>query len=61
MMMVCIYYMVSERQPFNPIDYADLMDPQFNQQRVVLNDSNVFAYLYAQGYDTSLLVKCNDN
>jgi len=60
MMMVCIYYMVQETQPFNPVDYTELMDPHFNQQRVVLNDANVFAYLESQGYDPSLLVKCND-
>jgi transposase len=61
MMMVCIYHMVSEKLHFNPTDYTELMDPHFNQQRVTLNDSNVFAYLEAQGYDTSLLVKCSDN
>ena len=61
MMMVCIHHMVSEKQHFNPTDYTELMDPHFNQKRVTLNDSNVFAYLEAQGYDTSLLVKCNDN
>lgn len=60
MMMVCIYHMVQETQPFNPVDYAELMDPHINQQRVVLNDANVFAYLESQGYDPSLLVKCND-
>lgn len=61
MMMVCIYHMVSEKRYFNPTDYTELMDPHFNQQRVTLNESNVFDYLKAQGYDTSLLVKCNDN
>jgi transposase len=61
MMVVCIYHMVSEKQPFNPIDYTELMDPHFNQPKVILNDTNVFAYLESQGYDTSLLVKCNDN
>ncbi len=61
MMMVCIYHMVSEQAPFNPTDYAELMDPHFNQPKVVLNDKNVFAYLEAQGYDPSLLVKRNDN
>ncbi len=61
MMMVCIYNMISKLQPFNPTDYEELLDPHFNQTKVVLNDSNVFAYLVAQGYDTSLLVKCNDN
>ena len=37
------------------------MDPQKHPQKVVLNDANVFEYLKAQGYDTSSLVKCNDN
>lgn len=61
MMMVCIYHMVSEKQHFNPTDYEELMDPHFKNPKVLLNDANVFAYLEAQGYDTSLLVKCNDN
>lgn len=61
MMMVCIYHIVSEEQPFNPTDYAELMDPHLNQPKVTLNDSTVFAYLEAQGYDTTLLIKCNDN
>ena len=37
------------------------MNPKPIQNKVVLNDESVFAYLEAQGYDTSLLVKCNDN
>lgn len=61
MMMVCIYHIVSHKQSFNPTDYTELMDPHFNQPKVTLNDTNVFAYLEAQGYDTSSLVKCNDN
>lgn len=61
MMMVCIYHMISEKQFFNPIDYAELMDPHFHEPKVTLNEANVFAFLEAQGYDTSLLVKCNDN
>ena len=61
MMMVCIYHMVSEKQYFQPADYAELMDPHVNQPKVTLNEANVFAYLKAQGYDTSLLVQCNDN
>ena len=61
MMIVCIYHMISEKQPFNPTDYTELMDPHFDQPKVTLNDINVFAYLESQGYDTSLLVKCNDN
>ena len=61
MMMMCIYHMISEKQPFNPTDYTELMDPHFQEPKVVLNDVNVFAYLKSQGYDTSLLVNCNDN
>lgn len=60
MMMVCIYHMIKENQPFNPTDYTELMDPHFSQPRVILNDANVFAYLEAQGYDPSLLIKSND-
>lgn len=60
MMMVCIYHMISNKQTFNPIDYTELMDPHFNKPTVVLNDKNVFAYLEAQGYDISTLVKCNE-
>jgi len=61
MMMVSIYHIVSEKQPFNPTDYTELMDPHFNQPKVTLDEANAFAYLESQGYDTSLLVKCNDN
>lgn len=58
--MVCIYHMVSEQAPFNPTDYTELMEPHFNQPKVVLNNKNVFAYLQSQGYDPSLLVKRSD-
>lgn len=61
MMMVCIYHIVSEKKPFNPSDYVELMNPKPIQDKVILNDESVFAYLESQGYDTSLLVKCNDN
>lgn len=61
MMMVSNYHMVSEKRPFQPTDYAELMNPHISSKHVVLNDSNVLAYLKAQGYDTSQLVKRNDN
>lgn len=61
MMMVSIYHMVSEKKPFRPTDYEEFMNQPISQNRVVLNDRNVFAYLEAQGYDTSQLVKRNDN
>ena len=61
MMMVCIYRMVSEKKPFTPTDYEELMDPQNHVESVVLNENNVFAYLESLGYDSSKLVKRNDN
>lgn len=61
MMMVCIYHMISEKKPFAPTDYEELMDSREQKKRVVLNEENALAFLAAQGYDTSQLVKCNDN
>ena len=61
MMMVCIYHMVSEKKPFSPTDYEELMDPRNHVEQVVLNEDNVFAYLESLGYDSSKLVKRNDN
>ena len=61
MMMVSIYHMVSDKKPFSPSDYEELMNPQNHVERVVLNESNVFAYLEILGYDSSTLVKRNDN
>ncbi len=61
MIMVCIYHIIAEKKPFSPSDYEELMNPKPSQNKVVLNDESVFAYLEAQGYDTSLLIKCNDN
>lgn len=61
MMMVCIYHMVSEKKSFNPSDYDELMNPSTHTERVVLNENNVFAYLESLGYDSTQLVKRNDN
>lgn len=61
MMMVCIYHMVSEKKPFTPTDYEELMNPQNHVERVVLNENNVFSYLESLGYDSTKLVKRNDN
>ena len=60
MMIVCIYHMVSKKQSFNPTDNTELMDSYFNQPKIILNNANIFAYLDTRGYNTSLLVKCND-
>lgn len=61
MMMVSIYHMISEKKSFEPTDYEELMNPHNNQERVVLNEHNVFDYLETLGYDSSKLVKRNDN
>lgn len=61
MMMVSIYHMISDKKPFAPSDYEELMNPQNQVQRVVLNEHNIFAYLDTLGYDSSKLVKRNDN
>ncbi len=61
MMMVCIYHIVSEKKPFTPTDYEKLMNPQNHIERVVLNEGNIFAYFEILGYDSSKLVKRNDN
>ena len=53
--------MVSEKKPFNPTAYVELMNPQNHVKRVVLNKNNVFACLESLGYDSSKLVKRNDN
>lgn len=50
MMMVCIYHMVSDKKPFTPSNYEELMNPRNHEERVVLNESNVFAYLETLGY-----------
>lgn len=57
MMLVCIYHMISEEKPFTPTDYTELMDPHIHADKVILNKSNVFAYLQQQGYDISLITK----
>lgn len=61
MMLVCIYHMVLEEKPFNPTDYTELMDPQFESKKVVLSEANALTFLQAQGYDISLITKnCNE-
>ena len=61
MMVICIYHMINDQKPFSPCDYEELMDPQAHPVRVELNDVSVFEYLQSQGYNTSVLVKCNGN
>jgi transposase len=60
MMMACFYHMISNRKPFGPVDYAEVMGPHPDRKRVVLNDESVVADLEAKGIDTSKLVKYDD-
>jgi len=61
MMLVCIYYIILDKKPFNPTDYEELSKQSSQPQKVVLNDETVFAYLKAQGYDPSLLLQNRDD
>ena len=59
--MVCILPHGFRKEALYPTDYEELMNPQNHVERVVLNENNVFAYLESLGYDSSKLVKRNDN
>ena len=59
MMIVCIYHMIIKQERFNPDDFEEVMTPRQFQPK--LNEDMVFRFLLEQGYDTSVLVKCNDN
>lgn len=61
MIMVCIYHMISKKKPFAPTDYEELQKNNKHEKRPVLNEENALAFLSAQGYDISQLVKRNDN
>ena len=58
MMMVCIHRLISKGEDFCPSDYQAVVLPS-QPRKQVLNDKTVFAYLAAQGYDVSSLVKLN--
>jgi transposase len=55
MMLTCIYHMIQTGEAFNPSDYKELTNPA--PRRVVLSDDTAIAYLAAQGYDISSLVR----
>lgn len=42
MIMGCIYHMLSEKKPFNPTDYMEVVDPHFHQHKFLLNDKKMF-------------------
>ena len=54
---VRIYHMVSEKKPFSPTDYEELMNPKKHVERVALNENNVFVFLESLGYDSSQCVQ----
>ncbi len=61
MMMVCLYHIVRDKKPFSPNDYDELVNPEEQPKKVVLNEAIVFEFLAQHGYDTTVLVKCNES
>jgi transposase len=57
MMLTCIYHMIESGEVFNPSDYEELKNPLPRPQNRVLSEESAIAFLAAQGYDTSTLVK----
>jgi transposase len=57
MMLTCIYHMIESGEVFNPSDYEELKNPLPRPQKQVLSEESAIAFLAAQGYDTSTLVK----
>ena len=55
MMLTCIYHMLKTGEAFNPSDYQEFNSPV--PQKQVLTDETAIAFLAAQGYDVSSLVK----
>jgi len=62
MMLVCIYHMISENEPFNPCDYEELNNPYYQQPKVILTLENALNFIAQQGIDISVLnLSCNEN
>jgi len=55
MMLTCIYHMIQSGEAFNPSDYESFNNPM--PRKVALTDENAIAFLAAQGYDVSALIK----
>lgn len=49
------------KNPFSPIDYEELIAPQNHAESIVFNENNIFAFIVSLGYDSSKLVRRNDN
>lgn len=50
MMIVSIYHIVSDKKPFTPSDYEELINPQNQEKRVVLNDFIEFLKILDKKY-----------
>ena len=62
MMLVCIYHMLSNGESFNPCDYQELMNPHYQQPKVVLTLENALNFIAQQGIDISVLgLSCNES
>lgn len=55
MMITCIYHLILTGEIFNPSDREELYTPAPRKQ--ILNEESAIAFLAAQGYDVSALVK----
>jgi transposase len=55
MMLTCIYHVMQTGEVFNPSDYENFHSPAPRKQ--VITDETAIAFLAAQGYDVSSLVK----
>ena len=55
MLLTCVYHMILTGEAFNPSDFEDVSKPVVRKQ--VLTDETAIAFLAAQGYDVSSLVK----
>ena len=56
MMLTCIYHLISTGEVFNPSDLLNVVKPS-SSKRVPLNEKTAIAFLAANGYDISSLVK----
>lgn len=50
MMMVSIYHVISEKKPFQPTDYEELMNPHNRNERIVLEIHFIFHSCSHFGY-----------
>jgi transposase len=60
MMLTCIFHLIQTGETFSPSDLQETINPNA-VKKVVLTDQSAIAFLVAQGYDVSSLVKPVDS